>query len=66
MILNLRFIHKLFVLSLQLSKNATKCNWICSIRNKHLRCPASVCQVDGTFTPGIYDHKHLPGEKTEK
>ncbi|XP_060552271.1 uncharacterized protein LOC132713639 isoform X3 [Ruditapes philippinarum] len=37
--------------------------WICSIRNKHLRCPAMVIQMGDTFAEGSQSHKHMPNCK---
>ncbi|WAQ93562.1 ZN415-like protein, partial [Mya arenaria] len=44
-------------------KDDTKRYWICSVRNKHLRCPAMVIQRGNEFTEGSLEHKHLPQQR---
>ncbi|XP_052807919.1 uncharacterized protein LOC128236834 [Mya arenaria] len=47
----------------KICKDDTKRYWICSVRNKHLRCPAMVIQRGNEFTEGSLEHKHLPQQR---
>lgn len=43
-----------------------KTYWVCRVRNKHVKCSASVIQQDGIFTPGRYSHCHPMQPGAEK
>lgn len=38
----------------------SKVDWICSVRNKSIRCHATVCQEDDQFHVGKNKHNHPP------
>lgn len=43
-----------------------KTYWVCRVRNKHVKCSASVIQQGCTFTPGRYSHCHPMRPGAEK
>ena len=50
----------------QKNPSGSRTTWICSIRSKAVRCPASVVQTGNQYTRGIHCHLHQarPGGDT--
>lgn len=49
----------MYIFSMQRQRGATT-DWWCAVRNKKVRCPASVQHRGGVYLQGRLAHTHLP------